>query len=293
MYRAKHQGRNGYEFYSPALDLGEGRRLAMDAALRYAVKRQELQIHLQPMVRLGSGEMAGFEALLRWRHPEWGLLAPGDFIPLAEETGLIVPIGEWVLDRACRQIRTWSEAGFGSIPVAVNLSGRQLGDRNLVPFVRETVTHHGIDPGSLELELTESTLMRGVGAGAGVIQELKALGIRVSIDDFGTGYSSLSRLRELSIDTLKIDRSFIDGLARNGSDSVIVQAVIAMGHALNLRVVAEGVERGDQVTHLVRHGCDHSQGFFFSHPLPVESASLLLESRAGWNQSLSALENPA
>jgi EAL domain-containing protein (putative c-di-GMP-specific phosphodiesterase class I) len=223
-----------------------------------------------------SGKILGAEALLRWQHPEWGLVPPMEFIPLAEETGLILPIGEWVLAEACAQARAWHNAGHVGLRIAVNLSGRQLSQKNLPEIVSNTLAHCGVGRGMLELEITESLLMQDLEQTAATLEALVALGVTVSMDDFGTGYSSLSYLKRLPIDVLKIDQSFVRDITSDPNDAAIVQAIIAMAHSLGIRVMAEGVETAEQLAFLRQHRCHGMQGDYFSQPLPpVQFAELL------------------
>jgi EAL domain-containing protein (putative c-di-GMP-specific phosphodiesterase class I) len=253
-------------------------RLALESALRRAIERNELALHYQSRVELRSGAIVGAEALLRWRHPEWGLVHPARFVPLAEETGLIVPIGEFVLRQACRQARAWADAGLEPGVLSVNLSPRQFREEGLVRKVSRVLEETGLDPRSLEMELTEGTVMHDMAAAVATLQGLKSLGISLSVDDFGTGYSSLAYLENLPLDKLKIDRSFVRaiGAGTDATEGVLAQAIISLGHNLGLRVVAEGVETDAQVRFLRKHRCDEVQGFFYSEPVePAAHAALL------------------
>ncbi|MDQ2697038.1 MAG: EAL domain-containing protein [Pseudomonadota bacterium] len=269
MYRAKHQGANGFQFYAQEMNARAVERLEMEAHLRRAVEREELLLHYQPRLELRSGRIPGAEALLRWHRPERGLVSPADFIPLAEETGLIIPIGEWVLHAACRQAKAWLAAGLAPVSVAVNLSARQFRSQNLVDLCARALRETGLEPRYLELELTESTVMQNVEEAIATLRELKALGLHLSLDDFGTGYSSLACLKRFPLDSLKIDRSFVRHIATDPDDAAIAVTVIAMAHAMKLRVVAEGVETQEQLDFLRAHGCDEVQGFYLSRPLPA------------------------
>ncbi len=277
MYHAKEMGRNTFQFYTAELNRRTAKRMALETALRHALERDELLLHFQPQVNLKTGKIVGAEALLRWRHPEMGLIPPLDFIPLAEETGLIIPIGEWVLRTACRQAQAWCEAGFHDFQVAVNLSGRQLQHRNLARLVKNVLKETGLDPRRLDLELTESLLMHYTGETLAAMNELHALGVAFSMDDFGTGYSSLSYLKRFPIDTLKIDQSFVRDIPRDPDDAAIAQAIIAMAHSLGIRVIAEGVETSRQLAFMRRHKCDGMQGYYFSKPVPAEAMTRLLQ----------------
>src|SRR5262245_33012641 len=238
-------------------------RLSLEHALRRALERKEFLLHYQQKTDLRSGQIIGAEALVRWMHPEWGLVRPARFIPLAEETGLIVQLGEWVLHEACRQTRAWMDQGLTPGVVSVNLSARQFRQEGLVRMVSRILEDTGVEPAQLELELTESMVMHNVEAAIATLQGLKSLGVTLSVDDFGTGYSSLSYLKNLPIDTLKIDRSFVReiGAGADEGEGVLAQAIISLGHSLHLKVIAEGVETDPQLRFLKRHGCDQVQGF--------------------------------
>jgi EAL domain-containing protein (putative c-di-GMP-specific phosphodiesterase class I) len=259
-------------------------RLDIENALRRALERRELRVYYQPLVELATGRVRGVEALLRWEHPERGLLLPGDFIGVAEETGLIVPIGSWVLDQACRQVQRWQASidGLHPLVVAVNLSGRQLGHPRLVDDVADVLEATAVDPALVELEITESVLMDDVDMSEDTLSRLKTLGVKLVVDDFGTGYSSLSYLRRFPVDVLKVDRSFVDGLGSDSGDSAIVNAVVTLAHALGLRAVAEGVESEGQLGELRRLGCDTAQGFHFAKPAPAHQISELLQRDVRW-----------
>jgi len=279
MYRAKEHGRSNFQFYTSEMNERVSERLALENALRRALERNELALHYQQKVNLQTGEIVGAEALVRWLHPEWGLVRPARFIPLAEETGLIVSIGEWVLREACRQTRAWLDAGLDPGVVSVNLSLRQFRQEGLVRSVSRILEETALDPAQLEMELTESMVMGNVDAAIAVLQGLKQLGITLSVDDFGTGYSSLSYLKDLPIDTLKIDRSFVRDIGSGAEldEGVLAQAIISLGHSLHLKVIAEGVETDAQVRFLRRHGCDEVQGFFYGEPVAPEAHARLLE----------------
>ena len=286
MYQAKERGRGQWQSFSPALTEAARERLTLENSLRKAVERSELILLYQPQVSLNTGKIIGTEALVRWQHKELGLISPARFIPLAEETGLIVPLGEWVLRTACRQAAAWEREGK-YLRQSVNLSARQLGEANLVDRVRSVLEETGLDPRLLDLELTESALVAQGEAAVARLAALRALGVRISIDDFGTGYSSLAYLRRFPLDTLKIDRSFVQNLGgadRNArQDGAVVRAIISMAHALDLEVVAEGVETVAQRETLQRLDCDSMQGFLFSPPVPPEQLQSLLPSKQrGW-----------
>jgi diguanylate cyclase (GGDEF)-like protein len=278
MYRAKEHGRNNFQFYTSEMNERVNERLALENALRRALERREFLLHFQSKVDLKTGSIIGSEALVRWMHPEWGLVRPARFIALAEETGLVVPLGEWVLREACRQNRAWRDEGLDPGPVSVNLSARQFRQEGLVHSVARILEETGVEPSQLEMELTESTVMHNVESAINTLQSLKSLGITLSVDDFGTGYSSLSYLKNLPIDTLKIDRSFVReiGSGAESGEGVLAQAIISLGHSLHLKVIAEGVETDAQLRFLRRHGCDQVQGFLYGEPAaPVDFAKLL------------------
>ncbi len=276
MYSAKKQGRNNIKFYTKAMNQATLERLRIETALRNALERNQFVLYYQPQLDLESGCIVGVEALLRWRHPELGMVAPHRFIALAEDTGLIVPIGAWVLRQACAQMQAWHAAGLGTLRLAVNLSARQFNEPNLVALIAGVLAETGLAPACLELELTESLFMHDVALAVGQLHDMKALGVQLSIDDFGTGYSSFAYLRTFPINVLKIDRSFVGDVASDLDDAAIVVSIIALAHNLKLRVVAEGVETAEQLDYLRRHGCDEAQGFYFSHPLPAQEVELLL-----------------
>jgi diguanylate cyclase (GGDEF)-like protein len=283
MYRAKEHGRNNFQFYTSEMNERVNERLALENALRRAIERDEFLLHFQQRVDLRTGAIVGAEALVRWMHPDWGLVRPVRFIPLAEETGLIVRIGEFVLREACRQARAWLDEGLRPGVISVNLSARQFRQEGLVRLVSRVLEETGLDPKYLEMELTESMVMHNVDASIATLQGLKSLGISLSVDDFGTGYSSLAYLRNLPIDKLKIDRSFVRdiGAGADGEDGVLAQAIISLGHNLKLHVVAEGVETDAQVRFLKRHRCDEVQGFFYGEPVePAAFAKLLGKAKA-------------
>jgi EAL domain-containing protein (putative c-di-GMP-specific phosphodiesterase class I) len=254
-------------------------RLALESALRRAIERREFLLHYQQKLDLRSGRIIGAEALVRWNHPEWGLVRPARFIPIAEDTGLIVQVGEWVLQEACRQARAWQLAGLKPGVVSVNLSARQFRAEGLVRTVSRILQETGLESAGLEMELTESMVMHNVESAIATLQGLKSLGVGLSVDDFGTGYSSLSYLKNLPIDTLKIDRSFVRdiGTGAEAEDGVLAAAIISLAHALDLQVIAEGVETDAQLHFLKRHGCDQVQGFLYGEPVPAEQYAELLE----------------
>jgi diguanylate cyclase (GGDEF)-like protein len=269
MYKAKEQGGGSYQAYSRAMNASALQRLTLEQSLRRALEREEFEVHYQPIVEARSGRPVAAEALVRWRHPELGLLLPSEFVPLAEENGLIVPLGEWVIQRACRQNREWQDRGLPPVRVVVNLSSRQL-RRELTSTVSRILQTTGLEARSLGLELTESVLVNHRKEGAEVLHALRAMGLHLSVDDFGTGYSSFSYLKHFPLDTLKIDRSFVREITSDPDDAAITTAIIAMGHALGLKVVAEGVETAGQQALLRRQGCDELQGYHFSRPVPAD-----------------------
>ncbi len=270
LHHAKSEGRNNYQFFTQAMNDTFSRRLILENHLRKALERHELQLYYQPQIHIVSGEVIGMEALLRWKHPELGLVSPAEFIPLAEDTGLIVPIGAWVLRTACAQNAAWQTQGISPLRVAVNLSSIQFKQPGLVTTVSEALRDAGLDPRYLELELTEGTILRNDDDVVKTLQDLKSLGTYLSIDDFGTGYSSLSYLKRFPIDTLKIDRSFVNDITTSNDGEAITSAIIAMAHSLKFSVVAEGVETEEQLKFLHKKGCNIAQGFLFSPPVPVD-----------------------
>jgi len=276
MYQSKREGRGRFHVYSPEMNAHLGERVALEADLWRALPRDELVVHYQPRVELASGRIVAMEALVRWRHPSRGMIAPGAFIPLAEESGLIIDIGRWVIATACAQHSAWQEAGLPAVPIAVNVSARQLVDLDVVDIVRTVLDMHAMDPAHLEVEITETAAMLSPERSIRVLHELRKLGLRVLVDDFGTGYSSLSYLKQLPVTGLKVDQSFVRGLGRDEGDAALVRAVIAVAQALSLTVSAEGVESAEQVALLRAQGCPEAQGFYFAAPLPAEDAGRLL-----------------
>jgi len=254
-------------------------RLALETSLRRGLERNEFLLHYQAKLNLSTGRITDVEALVRWQHPDMGMVPPAQFIPLAEETGLIVPLGKWVLNTACAQGVAWQKQGLPPVHIAVNLSARQFADDELVADVANALKSTGLAPQLLELELTESMVIQNSERASRVLAEIKAMGVRLAIDDFGVGYSSLTHLKRFPIDTLKVDRSFIRDVPGDAEDKAITEAIIAMGKSLNLTVVAEGVETQEQQTFLKEHACDEMQGFFFSKPIPGEAFAELLRQR--------------
>ncbi|NEX61808.1 EAL domain-containing protein [Noviherbaspirillum galbum] len=277
MYRAKEERGNALQFYSREMSVRAVERAELEGALRRAIERKEFELFYQPKVQLQSGRIIGAEALIRWRHPEIGLVSPTRFIPMAEELGLIVPIGDWVLRTACAQNKAWQDAGLDPICVSVNLSARQFRDEHLVDSVADALDSMGLDARHLELELTESMVMNGAELFISKLRALESMGVQLSIDDFGTGYSSLSYLKRFPLHHLKIDQSFVRDIANDLDDATITSSVISLGHSLNLKVIAEGVETAEQVEFLRRHKCDEMQGNFFSKPLPADDFFHLLQ----------------
>ena len=269
MFHAKEHGKNSYQFYDNAMSNATIERLAMESALRRAVANGEFELHYQPKIDLATRCVIGLEALLRWNHPQSGQISPADFIPLAEETGLIVEIGEWVLQTVCAQMHGWQAAGMPPLRVAVNLSACQFRQARLRQMIEETLRGSAVEPGWLELELTESVILEDIQVSSLVLRDLNRIGVRISLDDFGTGYSSLSLLKRLPLDTLKIDRSFISELTGDSDDAAIVDAIIKLAHSLRLSVVAEGVETVGQLQQLQALGCDEAQGYLFARPQPA------------------------
>jgi len=263
MYRAKSSGRGTYRFFTPELNHQLEQRLLLETHLRGALKRNELTVHYQPQTDCSEGIVVGCEALLRWHSPELGPIQPDHFIPLAEESGQIIEIGRWVLDEACREARRWHDAGYTHLHVSVNLSLRQFQHRDLVANVRNALNNSGLPPWSLELEVTESILMKDVDQVAQTLRDLKALGVRIALDDFGTGYSSLSYLKRFPFDALKIDRAFVRDVNTNQDDAALCEAIIAMGQRLKLKVIAEGVENEEQYIYLCSRGTNLLQGYYF------------------------------
>ncbi|MBR0684732.1 GAF domain-containing protein [Bradyrhizobium manausense] len=276
MYLAKEDGKNGYRFFSKEVKTQSIERLSLESALRRALEREQFSLNYQPKVDMETGQITGVEALLRWSHPDLGNVSPAQFIPLAEETGLIVPIGRWVLNEACAQAMAWQRRGLLPLSMAVNLSPRQFADEHLLQDVDEALAASGMSPVLLQLEVTESMMMRNVGRALKVLDAIQSRGIRLAIDDFGTGYSSMSLMKHFPIDTIKIDRSFVRDLPQDSEDQAIAQAIISMGKALGMTVVAEGVENAEQETFLRTHGCDEMQGFLIAKPLPANQMAELL-----------------
>lgn len=282
MYYVKHAGKNGYELFVKSMNVVAKRRLELESHLRHAIAANELSLNYQPQVAMSSGKIVGVEALLRWNSPQLGFVSPVEFIPIAEETGLIAPIGEWVMREACRQTRQWQLQGLPKIRVAVNLSVRQFARQNLEKLVDQVLLDTGLPVDCLELEITENMLMDDVEGSVETLHRLKALGVQLAIDDFGTGYSSLSYLKRFPIDRLKVDRSFITHVTTDPGDASVTQAIIAVAHNLGLSVTAEGVEEVSQLKFLQQHACEEVQGFLFSRPLTAEDLAELLGTNDGF-----------
>jgi diguanylate cyclase (GGDEF)-like protein/PAS domain S-box-containing protein len=277
MYHAKENGRNNYQFFKQEMNIRASERQFIEAGLRVALERNELSLHYQPKIDLGTGAITGVEALLRWKHPERGFIPPAQFIPIAEDTGLILPIGQWVMHEACRQSREWLDAGFAPMPMAVNISAVEFRSKDFVESVRAALNESKLDPHCLELELTESVLMKHAESTVAMLKSLKAIGVHLTVDDFGTGYSSLSYLRQFPVDSLKVDQSFVHEISSQRDDAAIVRAVISMGNSLKKRVIAEGVETREQMDFLTAEGCEEAQGYYFNRPMVADQFAKLLE----------------
>jgi EAL domain-containing protein (putative c-di-GMP-specific phosphodiesterase class I) len=270
MYRAKHDGRNTYRFFTTEMQAHSAHTLQIENALHHAQERKQLLLHYQPQISLDDGRIVGVEALLRWQHPELGMIAPADFIPIAEESGLILPIGEWALRTAVQQMKTWMDSGLAPMSMAVNLSALQFRHPQLPEVVTQILDEMKLAPQHLELELTESIAMGDAPAAIAVIDRLRERGIRMSIDDFGTGYSSLSYLKRFKVHRLKIDQAFVQNVCEDPEDRAIVGAIISLANSLGLKTIAEGVETEAQLTLLREQGCNEVQGFYFSKALPAD-----------------------
>jgi diguanylate cyclase (GGDEF)-like protein len=285
MYHAKQCWRDNYQFFKPNMSLRAIERQSLEGQLRYALERQELLLHYQPKVNLKTGAITSVEALIRWQHPERGLLLPGQFLTIAEDTGMIVAIGQWVLREACRQTREWLDAGLLAVPVAVNISSLEFRSEQFLEGVQVALKNTCLDPRYLELELTETVLMQHAGSSANALGQLKAIGVRLAVDDFGTGYSSLSYLTRFPVDALKLDQSFVRDITST-DDAIVIRAVISMGKSLKHTVIAEGVETPEQLAFLQAHGCEEGQGYYFSRPVVAQQFAKLLStgiSATVWN----------
>ena len=276
MYHAKTNGRNNFQFFRADMNTRAVRRLLIENNMRRALKKGEFVLNYQPQINLASGAITGAEALIRWRDPDLGAIPPGQFVPVAEECGLIVTIGHWVLREACQQVKVWLDSGLRVPSIAINISAVEFRHKNFLEGLAQILDETGLTPDYLELELTESLLMHDVESSATVLESLKDMGIKLAIDDFGTGYSSLSYLKRFPITTLKIDQSFVRDITTDINDATIVSAVVGMGRNLNHRVIAEGVETREQFEFLSMRQCPEGQGFLFSHPLPAEDFARLL-----------------
>jgi EAL domain-containing protein (putative c-di-GMP-specific phosphodiesterase class I) len=271
MYRAKERGKDTYEMYTSAMNQDGFQRLVLENSLRHALDRREFIVYYQPQVHVASMQVVGLEALVRWEHPERGIISPDEFIHIAEETGQIVPLGAQVLRMACDQSRKWLDTGLPMLRIAVNLSGRQFQQRDLVDRIAITLADTGMSPENLQLEITEHVAMQDAEFTVATLKRLREMGVQIAIDDFGTGYSSLSYLKAFPINTVKIDRSFIRDITVDASDAAITRAIIAMAHSLNLAVTAEGVETPEQLAFLKDAGCDEFQGYIFSKPVTAQA----------------------
>ncbi|HSC14469.1 MAG TPA: bifunctional diguanylate cyclase/phosphodiesterase, partial [Gammaproteobacteria bacterium] len=281
MYHAKEQGKAAYQYYSAAMNAASVERLTLETGLRRALEDGSLELHYQPQVEMLTGRIIGAEALLRWKHPQRGHISPASFIPIAEASGLIVPIGEWVLERACAQAAEWRDAGLPRMPISVNVSGVQFHRQDLCEVVRKKLDAFRLDPGILHIEITETAIVAARERAIELLTQLRKLGVRLALDDFGTGYSSLSYLKSFPIDTVKIDRSFVAEMLTDHTTASIVEAIVSMSRILGLSVVAEGVEDPSQFAFLQRIGCDAAQGFYVSAALPAAEFVKLLKQRDG------------
>lgn len=284
MYRAKALGKARHEVFDSGMHIHAVALLQLETDLRWAIERREFRLHYQPIVSLETGRINGFEALIRWEHPERGLVQPSEFIPIAEETGWIVPMGRWVLEQACQQLKTWQNEIDADPPLtmSVNLSGKQFSQQDLISDIEAVLKANQLQPGSLKLEITESAIMENAQAVTDRLVKLRNLGVQLGLDDFGTGYSSLSYLHRFPLDTLKIDRSFIARMGEGGDNSEIVRTIVTLGKNLSMNIVAEGVESPEQLQHLRDLDCTQGQGYFFARPLAAEEAFALLSGAPNW-----------
>jgi diguanylate cyclase (GGDEF)-like protein/PAS domain S-box-containing protein len=276
MYHARSEGRSQYRFFASEMNQRLLRRVAMENSLRQGLERKEFFLHYQPQLDLHSRTVVGVEVLLRWQSPEFGLVSPAEFVPLCEDSGLILKLGEWVLRTACEQSRSWAEAGHSSLRTAVNVSGKQLKEPDFIEMLMRVVNETGVDPGNIELELTESVIMENADRTAETLRAVKRMGIQLSLDDFGTGYSSLNYLKHFPFDRIKIDRSFVSGVSSDSDDATIIEAIVSMAQSLELKVVAEGVESAEQLQQLTELGCDEAQGFYLAKPASAPFVGQLL-----------------
>jgi predicted signal transduction protein with EAL and GGDEF domain len=276
MYHAKQEGKAAFQYYSAAMNAASVERLTLETGLRHALEDDGLALHYQPQIDIRTGHIIGAEALLRWHHPQRGFISPATFIPIAEDSGLILPIGQWVLERACRQAAAWQQAGLPRVPISVNVSGVQFRRQDLAELVRKNLAACSLDPSMLRIEITETVIVSARDRAIALLQQLRDLGVGLALDDFGTGYSSLSYLRSFPIDTLKIDRSFVAEMLTNHTTASIIEAIISMTRILGLRVVAEGVEDQAQLAFLQQIGCDAVQGFYVSAAVPADQFAKLL-----------------
>ena len=270
MYEAKQRGKNNYQYFNKEMNEAHSRKFQLESDLRNAIEQEQLELYYQPQVDSNSGVLTGVEALMRWNHPEKGLITPNEFIPIAEETGLILPMGAWLINTACHHGKQILTSVLGKVTIAINISGIQIRESTFIDTVKNALENSGIEPGYLEIELTESILMDDSALVIDKVNQLRSLGVHVAIDDFGTGFSSMSYLKSFPINKLKIDRSFISGLPQSSEDMAITRAIIAMAHGMNIKVVAEGVEHDDQVDFLCEHGCDIFQGYYYAKPMPFD-----------------------
>jgi EAL domain-containing protein (putative c-di-GMP-specific phosphodiesterase class I) len=289
MYQAKENGRQSYQFFKPAMNVRAVERQSIEESLRTALQRDEFSVHYQPKINIQTGRISGAEALLRWTHPTQGPISPARFIPVAEDCGLILPIGNWVLREACKQARAWMDAKLPLATIAVNISAIEFRDDRFLDGVFKILEETLLDPQYLELELTESVLMKHVESTKSILNALREKGIQLAVDDFGTGYSSLSYLRKFSIDAIKIDQSFIRQITTAPDDTTIVTAMIGMGRSLKLRVVAEGVETQQELDFLKVHHCEEAQGYYFSRPVPPQQFAKLLKAGIAEKNLVSSL----
>lgn len=271
LYKAKDLGKNQYQFYESGINEKLLRRYELENGLRHALERDEIRVFYQPQVDVPGDRLTGFEALIRWDHPRYGLIPPDDFIPVAEDTGLIIPIGNWVIGKVCAQMAAWEKEGFSGFRTAVNISAKQLRQKGFIAFVRDKIESSGVEPSRLELEITESSFVKSMTSAVYMLGQFRQMGITISIDDFGTGYSSLSYLKNLPCDRIKIDKSFIRGIGENETTEAIIEAVVLLAKRMHMEIIAEGVETVAQRDFLVRIGCSSMQGYLHGKPLKVES----------------------